>query len=231
MRRILTATSFVVLAWWISPALAQRIDIGEARRTVLDVSTHQLSTLESVVNRVPSHAQDRVTEAIKANETSRNNALEALDLAQKGRITNEQGVARAYDAVEQGTRKHTEVLTDLLEKVPDEARPAIERALEVSQTGRNTALSNLSAIQQGKRPPVESSIGRPGALSKPEGTQIGRPSTLPKEDTKLFTGSGRKVEPWSGGNPERVGGIFGGSGGSFGRGGPGGIPGAGRPGR
>ena len=238
MNKLLSLISFTVLMLWASSAIAQRVDLVEARRTVLDVSNHQLSTLESVVTRVPSHAQDKITEAIKANEASRNNALEALDLAQKGQITNEQGVTRAYDAVEHGTRKHTEVLTDLMEKVPEEARPAIERALEVSQTGRNTALSNLDAIKHGQRPSgaVEKTMGRPGTLPKPEstgrGTKMGGPGALPKEAGRpVFTGSGRKVESPYGGIGGKAGGIFGGTGGKFGGGGPAGFPGGGRPGR
>ena len=229
MRGLLTGISFAVLGLWVVPALAQPVDLREARRTVLDHSTHQLSTLESVVTKVPPHAQGRITEAIKANESSRNNALAALDRAQNGHISNEEGVARAYDAVEQGTRKHTEVLTGLVDKVPEEARPAIERALEMSQTGRNTALDNLSAIQKGQRPRGASigtapgaSVGPPGAIAKPEGKGV-------------FTGSGRKVDPPSGGSssgagrpsvPGRAGGPIGGAGG-FGGGGVGG----GRPGR
>lgn len=50
----------------------------------------------------------------------------------------------AFERVEKATRKHGEVLTDLLGKVPEQARPAIEHALlEVSQRGREHAMANL----------------------------------------------------------------------------------------
>lgn len=49
----------------------------------------------------------------------------------------------AFERVEKATRKHGEVLTDLLSKVPEQAHPAIEHALEVSQRGREHAMANL----------------------------------------------------------------------------------------
>ena len=48
-------------------------------------------------------------------------------------------VTEALEAVERSTKKHTEVLTVLLGQVPEQARSAIEHAIEVSKRGRNTA--------------------------------------------------------------------------------------------
>lgn len=72
-------------------------------------------------------------------------------------------VSEALAAVERSTKKHTEVLTDLLGKVPEEARPAIQRAIEVSQHGRNTALDRLERNQRGEIP-----AGRPEGIERPE---------------------------------------------------------------
>lgn len=72
-------------------------------------------------------------------------------------------VSEALDAVERSTKKHTEVLTALLEKIPDQARSAIEHAIEVSKRGRNTALDRLRKIQEGDVP-----RGRPEGVGKPE---------------------------------------------------------------
>jgi len=58
-------------------------------------------------------------------------------------------VSGALEAVERSTKKHTEVLTDLLDKVPEEAKPAIRRSIAVSKRGRNTALESLGKIQRG----------------------------------------------------------------------------------
>jgi hypothetical protein len=53
----------------------------------------------------------------------------------------------AFDRVEKATRKHGEVLAGLRDKVPEQARPAIERAMEKSQKGRQTALNNLQQVR------------------------------------------------------------------------------------
>ena len=58
-------------------------------------------------------------------------------------------VSEALEAVERSTKKHTEVLTDLLDKVPEDAKPAIRRSIAVSKRGRNTAMDKLSKIQGG----------------------------------------------------------------------------------
>lgn len=54
---------------------------------------------------------------------------------------------KALDRVEKATSKHTAVLTDLLNKVPEQARPHIQHAIEVSQKGHNTALANLGRVR------------------------------------------------------------------------------------
>ena len=63
----------------------------------------------------------------------------------------------AFNAVERATAKHTEVLRALLNKVPEQARPAIQHAMEVSGNGRTVALQNL---QRGQ--------GEPPASKPPE---------------------------------------------------------------
>jgi len=79
-------------------------------------------------------------------------------------------VSGALEAVERSTKKHTEVLTGLLDKVPENAKPAIQHSIAVSERGRNTALESL-----GKRQRDEISVGRterPERFERPEG--IGR---------------------------------------------------------
>ncbi|MBI4166178.1 MAG: hypothetical protein HY508_10645 [Acidobacteria bacterium] len=53
----------------------------------------------------------------------------------------------AYNRVEKATRKHGEVLANLESKVPEQARSAIQHAMEVSQKGRTTALANLQQVR------------------------------------------------------------------------------------
>lgn len=52
-----------------------------------------------------------------------------------------------YQRVENATSKHTKVLENLLSKVPEQARAHIQHAIDVSQTGHNTALNNLQKLQ------------------------------------------------------------------------------------
>lgn len=82
-------------------------------------------------------------------------------------------VSQALEAVERAAKKHTEVLTGLLDKVPKQARAAIEHAIEVSERGRNTALDRLRKIQEGEVP-----RGRPEGVGKPE--EPGKPEGVGK---------------------------------------------------
>ncbi len=56
-----------------------------------------------------------------------------------------------YETVAEATSKHTAVLQGLLEKVPEQAKDAIEHAIEVSQRGHDRALEALER----KGPPEE----------------------------------------------------------------------------
>jgi len=101
---------------------------------------------------------------LKDYENAIGGALDEINRAQvQGR-----DVSEALEAVERSTKKHTEVLTDLLGKVPEQAKPAIRHAIEVSKRGRNIALDTLGKIQRGEIP-----AGRPEGIGRPEG--LGRP--------------------------------------------------------
>src|SRR3990172_9180090 len=57
-------------------------------------------------------------------------------------------MSRAWEAVNRGTSKLTEVLTGVLARVPDEAKPGIQKALDSSQRGHETALQSLEKARQ-----------------------------------------------------------------------------------
>jgi hypothetical protein len=89
----------------------------------------------------------------------------------------------AWQRVEKATRTHSEVLGGLLNKVPEQARPAIQHALEVSQRGRETALRNLQSARserraaEQRRAAQQPSIGRqPGQTGRPSG--VGQPGGI-----------------------------------------------------
>jgi len=82
-------------------------------------------------------------------------------------ITTEVDLTEVLEVVSAATVKHTEVLKALLDQVPEEAIPAIKHAIEVSTTGRETALDRLQKIQERKIPK-----GKPKGVEesgKPEG--------------------------------------------------------------
>lgn len=79
----------------------------------------------------------------------------------------------ALERVDKATSKHGKVLTDLLTKVPEQAKPAIERALEASQRGRTTALANLEKAQARR---AAAAANRPDSAGPPSG--FGKPSTV-----------------------------------------------------
>jgi hypothetical protein len=64
-------------------------------------------------------------------------------------------------ALEQSTSRHTQVLTALLNKVPEQARKGITRALEASQRGKHKELGVLKQTQTGKP-----AVGKPEDASK-----------------------------------------------------------------
>lgn len=101
------------------------------------------------------------------------------------------GVEEALEAVHAGTQKHQEVLRGVLEKVPDEARPGILRAIEASSRGRQAALRAL-----GRAP-----AGPPGAGSA---RQAGPPAGIrrgPPEDVGPPAGAGREEDDERKGGP------------------------------
>ncbi len=83
----------------------------------------------------------------------------------------------AYNRVQKATQKHIKVLNKLLSKVPAQAAPHIQHAIDVSKTGQTTALSQLStlrtqqAMQQGNRPNMGEGqgMGRPGGAGNQSG--------------------------------------------------------------
>lgn len=55
----------------------------------------------------------------------------------------DKGLQNAIERVASSTLKHQSVLADVYERVPEEAKPAISRAMEASSAGHENALSNI----------------------------------------------------------------------------------------
>ena len=112
--------------------------------------------------------------------------MEGLDRAlANGRFEGDEfGRLEALERVDKATRKHGEVLADLLNKVPDQAKPAIEKAMQVSAHGRETALGNLAqaraerdiAVARREQARRQDNAGRPETIGQPSG--IGRAGSM-----------------------------------------------------
>jgi|YelNatPaOPRAMG01_1025707.scaffolds.fasta_scaffold54787_2 hypothetical protein len=76
-----------------------------------------------------------------------------------------------YNRVQSATSKHLKVLNSLLSKVPPQAVPHIQHAIEVSQKGQQTALSHLSQLhaQQAMAQGNQSGFGRSQGMGRSEG--------------------------------------------------------------
>jgi hypothetical protein len=77
----------------------------------------------------------------------------------------------AFSRVEKATAKNTKVLTGLLSKVPAQAQSAIQHAIQVSQTGHNTAMANLQRVrvQRQSLGQPNTTFGRPSDMGRPSG--------------------------------------------------------------
>ena len=93
-------------------------------------------------------------------------------------------VTRLVELVANRTSKHLQVLQEIYEKVPDQAKPAIEKAMNVSAKGQESALTALQRV----KPEIAEEIER----NMPEDVQdirkhIGRPETVTSRTTTTTT--------------------------------------------
>jgi hypothetical protein len=184
MRRFVQArvisTIFVLSALFVGPAsmLGQQTSNDQSSLTLQQVKA-QLKKNKQYLN----EAKDRGKAGDSAGlETALNNydrGMEGLNTAiSQGRITGTPSQQEdAYNRVQNATSKHLNVLNGLLSKVPAQAVPHIQHAIDVSKTGQTTALNHLSQLQaqqgmgQGNRPGFSQGqgMGRPEGAGNPGG--------------------------------------------------------------
>jgi len=157
----------------VAPAglLGQEASDDQAALTLKDVKD-RLKQNKKYLEEAKKRGKAGDAPGLEVALTNYNRGIEGLDRAMsQGRFEGDASQHEdALDRVEQATRKHTEVLTDLLGKVPEQARPAIEHAIEVSQKGRTTALQNLEHVRN-ERMAAErrKAARRPTGLGQPGG--------------------------------------------------------------
>lgn len=200
----------------------QRIETAELNAAVdpLEKASVHLQHADSRVEEMRRSAARGNTESLDRLSEDYAGAMQQAEehiarARSRGRDT-----SRASQQVGAATQKHTEVLTGLLDQVPEQAVPAIRHAREVSQRGRRTALEQLRG-SDGRRG-IERDAGKDRRSPANEANE-GFPSR-PDAD-------GRRGDfPGSTGGSRRGGGLPEGAGGG-GLPGGGGSPGGRPPGR
>jgi hypothetical protein len=160
-------------------AFAQQGTQDQATMTLKQVK-ERLQQNKQYLNNAKKRAKAGDTAGLETALNNYDRGMEGLNtaLAHGGFSGTPSQQEQAYNRVQSATSKHLKVLNGLLSKVPSQAVPHIQHAIDVSQTGQQTALSHLSqihqqqAMQQANRP----DFGQAGGMGRPEGA--GRPAGM-----------------------------------------------------
>ncbi len=132
------------------PSIEHAIAVSQRSKNIA-VETAELSQTDDPLKKAElhrKHAEKRITEIQDAQRKGKPEIAEELagdygnsiDEAQK-EIAKAKGQGKNTDkeslALEQSTSRHTQVLTGLLSKVPEQGKKGIMRALEASQRGKH----------------------------------------------------------------------------------------------
>lgn len=166
--RIAVGFSLVLLP---QAALAQARDLAEVRAAVGRSGEQSIQALNRALGLVSDAETRAAIERAKGEVlATQNRAFQDLDRAERGNLPAAQALTTAISA----TEKHQAVLRRVLQKVPDEAKDAIQHAMAASAHG--TAC--VEALQKGGRC---QDLPRP-ALTQPPGQEDRRsPPTGPRE--------------------------------------------------
>lgn len=104
-----------------------------------------------------SYAERRLEQATSAAESENIEAVETaltdyetkINLASESskKIRNSERAEKLLTSIADNTTKHQEVLSEVLEKVPEEARQAISKAIEVSRRGQEEATRQIAELK------------------------------------------------------------------------------------
>lgn len=161
--------------------------LGGARNQVDDVTVTHILVLAERLEKATPEAREVFLTAMGESLQGREQALAAIERAGRedsekengDAVADDNGYADAAEAVENLTDRNIEVLTGLLEEVPEEARPAIERAIERSQQGRQSALSAIMSARRAERRPELDRPERPEPVGPERPERPGRPRGRP----------------------------------------------------
>jgi hypothetical protein len=162
------------LALVAGPVLALAADDMQGLTRAQDAVQKHIQALEQARVQVPDQAKAAIDRALTESRALQKELDHDSSGSAQERAT---GREKALSRVAEVTQKHIAVLTALLDKVPDSAKPAIRHAIQVSQNGSRVAQENLTAQRNAStagRPDIE----RPGHV-RPEGARPhGRPDGM-----------------------------------------------------
>ncbi len=138
---------------------AAAFDLNPAKETTKALTGENRSALIGVSSAVPEEFRIGVIEIIQGLESSRDRMLLFLDRMEAGLIPPEEGMKRVRAIAGRAAQREKEFLRALLERIPAQAVPTVERALHVSSDSWRGILSALQVRTQEKERPLPS---RPG---------------------------------------------------------------------
>ena len=140
----------------------------------IDKATLHIQSAEEKVSKIKSKIKEGKTEGIGTLAAEYEQDIkDAQDNVGKARALGKD-VTSVSGVVEKATAKHAEVLNEVLNKAPDQAKAAIRHAIEVSQKGHQKALENLQK-KKGKPENVGRSEGKGKSEEVKEPKGVGKP--------------------------------------------------------
>ena len=139
----------------VPPGASQGLTTAELH--ALDSQGNPKKRAEKAIKLANEKADEARKNALKGNSAEAENAAKGLETALNHAWSNiEQAEGQGADMtdtiakVSEATAKHSDKLSEVLERVPEQAKPHIEHAMEVSQRGHDHALDALekAATQQ-----------------------------------------------------------------------------------
>jgi hypothetical protein len=154
MKRLihLSLTGFVTFACalMMTPVgvVAKQTGSHPATLTLKQVK-EQLKQNKQYLKDAKKRAKAGDTQALNTDLNNYNHSMEGLNTAiSHGGIQGTPSQQQdAYNRVKSATQKHLNVLNGLLSKVPPQAVPHIQHAIDVSQKGQETAMNHLAQLQ------------------------------------------------------------------------------------
>lgn len=162
---------------------------GENPRRAMELN---LAAMEGRLNRLEVASADQDVEGVEdAVDEFEDLAGFGEEISQLARQIGE-GQAQVEELVARATSLHLEVLERVLATVPDEARPAIERAMERSRAGHERA---VEAMEQAGPPGETPGPHGPPAAAGQNSQHVGPPGSIPNAAGDVSPGSGAPVSP------------------------------------